>query len=77
MVFNAKIMDFQQLCDLIKFRIASWYKAKWPDGVDSFMDVVRFPNAGKVPFKVKPVRAITSRKHPLADAMKFNVDGYC
>ena len=75
MVFNNKFMDFQQLCDAIKFRIAMWYKAKWPDGVDSFMDVVRFSNAIKTPVIVKPVRAITSWKHPSANAMKFNVDG--
>ena len=49
-------------------------QTKWPDGGESLMDVVRFPSVIKTPAIVKPVKVITSWKHPPADAMKFNVD---
>ena len=75
MVFNNYLLDFQQLCDTIKLRITMWYKAKWPNGGESLMDVARFSNAIKAYAIGKTVRVITSWKHPPADAMKFNVDG--
>ena len=45
MIFNDTIFDFKQIIDTIKFRIASWFKAKWPECPNIFLDVVNCPSA--------------------------------
>ena len=43
MVFNGKVFDFVQIFDIIKFRLASWFKTKWSDCPNSTLDIVKFP----------------------------------
>ena len=75
MVFNNKDFDLRQLRDNINLRITAWYKAKWPDCVDSLTDIVRFPYLIKAPMKNKYGRIPIIWKAPPSDIMKFNVDG--
>ena len=70
-IFNGKFFYFWQLIDIIKLKIVSWFKAKWPDGEDNLMEVVRFSNLIKVPLRVKPVRDVTSWKNPPLDLLKL------
>ena len=74
-VFNGKVLDLRQIIDLIKLRIASWSKAKWPDCIVSMMDAVRFPNEIKVLPQVVVPRVGIMWKNPLIGSLKFNVDG--
>ncbi|XVE55885.1 hypothetical protein DITRI_Ditri03aG0193100 [Diplodiscus trichospermus] len=53
MIFNGKLFDYQQLIDTIKFRVAAWSKAKWPDMQDGVLDVFWSPNLTKIPSKSK------------------------
>ena len=43
MVFNGKVFDFVQIIDTFKFRLASWFKAKWFDSHYTILDIVRLP----------------------------------
>ncbi|XVF04129.1 hypothetical protein REPUB_Repub05bG0055500 [Reevesia pubescens] len=38
MIFNGKFLDTHQLLDLTKYRLATWFKAKWPAAAFSFVD---------------------------------------
>ena len=42
MVFKGKVFDFEQFINTLKFRIASWFKAKWPISLHIISDIVRF-----------------------------------
>ena len=75
MVFNNKGFDLRQMVDNIKFRIASWFKAKWPRSNESISELIRYPNLISVPLRVKPVRVVTMWIPPSRGYMKFNVDG--
>ena len=75
MVFNGKVFDFKQTIDTIKFCIASWFKAKWPDCSNTLMDVVRFPNAIEIPRVAKNAKKAILWASPPLDSLKFNVDG--
>ncbi|XWS42557.1 hypothetical protein CRYUN_Cryun16bG0024600 [Craigia yunnanensis] len=52
-IFNGKVSNFRQIIDIIKFRTASWFKAKWPNSVNSFLDVFRCPNNISILQKLK------------------------
>ena len=75
MVFNGKDFDFMKIIDTIKFRLAIWLKAKWPDCPNTILDVVRLSNAIQVPIKVNNVKKAIIWKCPPLDSLKFNVDG--
>ena len=75
MVFNGIDFDFLQITDTIKFRLAIWLKAKWPDCPNTISDIVSLPCAIQVSFKVKIVTNATIWKCPPLDSLKFNVDG--
>ena len=74
MVFNNKEFNLK-LLDNIILRIASWFKAKWPDCKVSLSEIVRFPNLIKASLRVKHVRLVRSWNSPPSGFMKFNVDG--
>ena len=63
------------IIDTIKVRIASWFKAKWPDCPNSILDFLRFPNVIQTPMKVKVRKKATPWICPPLDSLKFNVDG--
>ena len=75
MIFNGKAYDFRQIIDTIKLRTAWWFKAKWPNSVNSILDIVRFPNNIQSPIKSKAVKNVTLWKAPPSGSLKFNVDG--
>ena len=41
-VFNGSVFDFEKIIDITKYRLASWFKARWPDSPHSISDIVRF-----------------------------------
>ena len=59
MIFNGKASDFRQIIDTIRLRTAWWFKAKWPDNVNSILDIIRFPNNIQSPIKPKVVKNVT------------------
>ncbi|XVF07574.1 hypothetical protein REPUB_Repub06bG0151200 [Reevesia pubescens] len=74
-VFNGKSFDFSQIIFSIKFRLASWAKARWPQLLESFDDVFRcFANV-VVPVAPKVVRSPDYWEPPPPGFLKFNVDG--
>ena len=75
LVFNGKVFDFQQTIDIVKFRIASWFKAKWPNCPNTLLDVVRFPNTIQVSVAAKNVKKVSLWSTPPLGVLKFNVDG--
>ena len=75
MVFNGKVFDLEQIIDIFKFRLASWFKAKWPETSLTNSDMARFPKDTKVPKVCKAKRRSTAWVTPPSDHLKFNVDG--
>ena len=75
MVFSSKVFDSKQLTDIIFLRVANWVKAKWPDSVESVLDIIRFPNLVKQPMRLKVVKKGLVWLPPASDALKFYVDG--
>ena len=49
MVFNGKAFDLEQIIDIFKFRLASWFKVKWPKTPHSILDIVKFSKDIQVP----------------------------
>ena len=70
-VFNNKGFDLRQMVDNIKFRIASWFKAKWPRSNESISELIRYPNLISVPLRVKAVKVVTIWIPPPSGCMKF------
>ena len=64
MVFNGKVFDFVQIFDIIKFRLASWFKVKWPDCPNSTLDIVRFPKDIQVQNVSKVAKKAILWEHP-------------
>ena len=52
-VFNGKVPDFEETMDTSKYRLASWFKARWPSSPYSISDIVRFPKDIPVPMANK------------------------
>ncbi|XVE84839.1 hypothetical protein DITRI_Ditri17bG0044900 [Diplodiscus trichospermus] len=75
MIFNRKLLDFQQLINGIKFRVASWARAKWSNIQYGVLDIVRFPQLVKTPDIVKAARPNQKWSRPQPGFLKFNVDG--
>ena len=74
MVFNRKALDLEEMADIIKYRLASWFKARWPDSPHSILDIVRFPKDILIPMvKKAPKRCCVWEPLP-PGLLKFNVD---
>ena len=74
MVFNGKVFDLEQIIDSLKFRLASWFKAKWPVSPHSILDIVRFPKDIMVTKEGKTNKRPIVWTTPHPDFLKFNVD---
>ncbi|XVF82028.1 hypothetical protein PTKIN_Ptkin16aG0010000 [Pterospermum kingtungense] len=61
--------------DLVRCRVASWFKAKWHHSCDSVMDLAMNPSACVPPSKIVRVRPTTIWEKSLLGSLKFNVDG--
>ena len=75
MVFNGKVFDFEQIIDTSKFRLASWFKAKWSDSHYTILDIVRFPKDIQVLKISKATKRAIVWESPPPDSIKFNMDG--
>ncbi|XVF21119.1 hypothetical protein REPUB_Repub12eG0063000 [Reevesia pubescens] len=74
-VFNGKVFDLVQIVCIIKYRVASWLKAKRPDLVAPFEDIFRSPILVAVPLPKKSLRPISGWSAPLHGLLKLNIDG--
>ena len=75
MVFNGKVFDFDPIIDTLKFRLASWFKAKWPKTPSFISDIVRFRKVTQISKRHKNSRRAIAWASPPYNHMKFNVDG--
>ena len=74
-VFNGKVMETAQLCDLVGYRVAYWCKAKWPDGAALVDDYMRFPDCIQTASRGGKVLPRVEWVMPEVGQLKFNVDG--
>ncbi|XVE60389.1 hypothetical protein DITRI_Ditri05aG0124900 [Diplodiscus trichospermus] len=74
-VFQGNRLDFSQVIELIKCRIAVWTKVKWPDIALCHLDITRCLSNVLVPKNSAKVRPINKWSAPPVEAVKFNVDG--
>ncbi|XWS63730.1 hypothetical protein CRYUN_Cryun06bG0126500 [Craigia yunnanensis] len=63
-----------KIIDTIRLRTTSWFKAKWPDSVNSILDVVKFPNNSQIPLKPRVVKNVILWKALPLGSLKFNMD---
>ena len=75
MVINGKVWDLEQIIDTFRFRLASWFKAKWPESSHSISDIMRFPKNIQIPKVRKASKRTIVWDCPVPDYLKFNVDG--
>ena len=76
MIFNGKVFDYIQISNTIRFRLATWFKAKWPDCPNSTLDIVKFPKEIQVQKVSKATKKAILWERPPSDFLKFNVDGF-
>ena len=74
-IFNGKALDFEEQVDIIKYRLASWFKARWPKSPHSISDIVRSPKEISIPTVKKVSKRCSVWEPPPLDFLKFNVDG--
>lgn len=75
MVFNGREVERDQFESLIRWRLASWCKAKWPEIPDSLLDFARCLEMVKVPVKLSIPRPGLSWSPSKENILKFNTDG--
>ncbi|XWS30084.1 hypothetical protein CRYUN_Cryun24cG0088000 [Craigia yunnanensis] len=75
MIFNGKVSNVRQIIDTISLRIALWFNAKWPDSVNSILDVVKCSNNTMISPKFRVAKKVSLWKVPPLDSLKFNMDG--
>ncbi|KAK3213218.1 hypothetical protein Dsin_017924 [Dipteronia sinensis] len=75
MIFNNKILDFEQTVDMVKFRIVWWFKHHGKGSKDATTAILL--NLKDRCEKVKPMKRINVETWipPIMDMLKFNVDG--
>ena len=74
-MFNGDVFDFEKIIDITKYRLASWFKAKWLDSPHSISDIIKFPkDISNSKEKIAVKRNFTWEPSP-TEFMKFNVDG--
>ncbi|XVF71505.1 hypothetical protein PTKIN_Ptkin12aG0043200 [Pterospermum kingtungense] len=61
--------------DLVRFRIASWFKAKYPHVCGTLVDLVNNPSKCLPPSKAAIGRTMVCWEKPQPGLLKFNVDG--
>ena len=74
-VFNGSVFDFEKIIDITKYRLASWFKARWPDSPHSISNIVRFPKDILNPKENIVVKRSFTWEPPPPEFLKFNVDG--
>ncbi|EOY05119.1 Uncharacterized protein TCM_020207 [Theobroma cacao] len=74
-VFEGKPWDHDQLYDLIKLRVATWAKVKWPREYGTILNTFAEPSVGAVLKKAKKSRPEIEWEKTMEGTMKFNVDG--
>ena len=74
MIFNRKVFDFELIIDTFKFRLASWFKAKWPDSHYTISDIVRFSKDIQVSKVSKVNKRSIVWETPSSNYLKFNMD---
>ncbi|XVE95472.1 hypothetical protein REPUB_Repub02eG0100400 [Reevesia pubescens] len=74
-VFKGKLYNCSNMIEIIRIRVASWSKAKWPDCNYSFDDIFRTPKM--LALSTCPKKPTTSLKWepPPNGYLKFSVDG--
>ena len=75
MVFNGNVFNFEKIIDIIKYRLASWFKVRWPDYPYMISDIVRFPKDIPIPNEIKVSKRNIDWEPSSPDFLKFNVDG--
>ncbi|XVE62793.1 hypothetical protein DITRI_Ditri06bG0148400 [Diplodiscus trichospermus] len=74
-VIHGKRVDVNLVIDVIKVRVASWIKAKWPTIHMGIMDMVRCPLEIVIPAKATKKTPVIEWSKPVSGELKFNVDG--
>ncbi|WRX26533.1 Ribonuclease H domain - like 10 [Theobroma cacao] len=74
-IFGGKTWDRAQTYELVKLRVATWAKAKWPRDYNRTLDTFIEPRLGAVLKCVKKTRPKVEWTNPVDGSMKFNVDG--
>ncbi|XVF09300.1 hypothetical protein REPUB_Repub07fG0080700 [Reevesia pubescens] len=74
-VFKGKLYNHSNLIEIIRLRVASWSKAKWPDCNYSFDDIFRTPKVMALSTFSKKSIAALKWKTPPKGYLKFDVDG--
>ncbi|EOY13383.1 Uncharacterized protein TCM_031946 [Theobroma cacao] len=72
--FGGKTWDQAQIYELVKLRVATWAKAKWPREYGRTLETSNEPRLGAVFNCVKKTRLKVELMNPAEGSMKFNVD---
>ncbi|XVF79053.1 hypothetical protein PTKIN_Ptkin14bG0188900 [Pterospermum kingtungense] len=74
-VFCRKGVKLEMAIDLVRFRIATWFKAKWPQECVNVVDILRDPRVCLPQVKNHRIRLGMYWEKPPMGFVKFNVDG--
>ncbi|XVF88721.1 hypothetical protein PTKIN_Ptkin19aG0073400 [Pterospermum kingtungense] len=70
-----KSVCLKMAIDLVRYRIASWFKAKYPHVCETLVDLVNNPFNCLPPSKAATGRTMVCWEKPSPGSLKFNVDG--